>query len=52
MWTHNLDPTLLHLGPFEIRWYGLVYVLGFFLAVFWLQHMRKKGFIHLSKDEI
>ena len=52
MWTHNLDPTLLQIGPFEIRWYGLVYVLGFFLAVLWLQHMRKKGFLSISKDEI
>ena len=52
MWTHNLDPTLLQLVHLEIRWYGLVYVLGFFLTVFWLQHMRKKGFIQLSKDEI
>ena len=52
MWTYNLDPVLLHLGPLEIRWYGLVYVLGFFLAILWLKHMQKKGFIPLSKDEI
>lgn len=52
MWIHNLDPTLLDLGPIEIRWYGLVYVLAFFLAVWWLRHMQKIGFISLSKDEI
>jgi len=52
MWIHNLDPTLLHLGPLEIRWYGLVYVLGFFLGIVWLNYMRKKSLIPLSKDEI
>jgi phosphatidylglycerol---prolipoprotein diacylglyceryl transferase len=52
MWVHNIDPTILHVGPLEIRWYGLVYVLGFFLAVWWLQYQRKKGRIDLSKDEI
>ncbi len=24
-----IDPVLLHLGPLKIRWYGLMYVLGF-----------------------
>jgi len=52
MWTHNLDPVLLDLGPVEIRWYGLVYILGFFLAIAWLRYLSKKGFISLSKDEI
>ena len=52
MWVHNLNPVLLHLGFLQIRWYGIAYVLGFFLAIFWLKHMQKKGFISLSKDEI
>src|SRR3989344_2262586 len=52
MWTHNLDPVLLQLGPLEIRWYGLVYVAGFFLVVLWLQYLQKKGLFSLSKDEI
>lgn len=25
----DIDPVLLHLGPLQIRWYGLMYVLGF-----------------------
>ena len=52
MWVHNLNPVLLDLGPVEIRWYGLVYILGFFLAIAWLRYVSKKGFISLSKDEI
>ena len=52
MWIYNLNPVLVHLGPLEIRWYGLVYVFGFLLAILWLKHMQKKGFISLSQDEI
>lgn len=52
MWIHNLNPVLLQLGVLEIRWYGLVYVLGFFLTVLWMLHLHKKGLITLTKDEI
>ncbi len=52
MWIHNLNPTLLKLGPLEVRWYGLVYVLGFLLGMWWLQRARKKGLIEMTSDEI
>jgi phosphatidylglycerol---prolipoprotein diacylglyceryl transferase len=52
MYVHSLNPTLLHLGPLEIRWYGLVYILGFFLAVWWLQYAWKKEWISLRKEQI
>ena len=52
MYIHNINPTLLNIGPLEIRWYGLVYVLGFFLAVYWLDYLRKKNQLELSKEEI
>ncbi|MCI5580944.1 MAG: prolipoprotein diacylglyceryl transferase [Phocaeicola plebeius] len=28
----NVDPVLVHLGPLEIRWYGLMWGLGFIFA--------------------
>ena len=52
MYIHNLDPTILSVGPLEIRWYGLVYVLGFFLAVWWLHFLRKTNLLEISQDEI
>lgn len=52
MWIHNLNPTLLSFGPLEIRWYGLCYVFGFFLSIWWLNYLRKKNKLNLTKDEI
>lgn len=52
MWTYNLNPTILELGPFQIRWYGLVYVLGFLLAIWWLSKARKKGKIGLAQEQV
>jgi phosphatidylglycerol---prolipoprotein diacylglyceryl transferase len=52
MWIHNLNPTILSFGPLEIRWYGVVYLLGFFLFVWWMNLMHKKGKIQLGKEEI
>jgi len=52
MWVYNLDPVLVHLGPLEIRLYGIVYVFGFFLTTYWLHKMTKKGKLKLSSDEI
>ena len=28
-WVNHLDPIILNLGPLAIRWYGLMYILGF-----------------------
>jgi phosphatidylglycerol:prolipoprotein diacylglycerol transferase len=35
----NFDPVAVHLGPLAIRWYGLMYLLGFGIA-FWLGRLR------------
>ncbi len=50
--TSTLDPVLLHLGPIEIRYYGLVYAFGFLLALVVLQYARNHKILNLTKDEI
>ena len=35
----NFDPVAIHLGPISIRWYGLMYLVGFGTA-FWLGRLR------------
>ena len=43
MYIHNLNPVLLDLGPVEIRYYGLVYVLGFVIAFLFLDYYSRKS---------
>jgi len=43
MFYHNINPVLLHLGPFEIRYYGLVYAIGFLAIYFLFRWLAKKG---------
>lgn len=35
----NIDPVALHLGPLQIHWYGIMYVVGFGIA-WWLARRR------------
>ncbi len=52
MFYHNINPTLLKLGPFEIRYYGIIYVLGFILAYFFINYLAKQKNLKLNKDDI
>ena len=46
------DPTLIALGPIEIRWYGLMYVMGFVIGGWILARLQKSGFWPLSQEKI
>ncbi len=50
MFIHNIDPTLLKIGIFEIRLYGIVYALGFLLA-YWMIYKKRKE-IEIKKEQI
>ena len=52
MWIQNLNPTLFKFGFLEIRWYGLVYVLGFFLSVYWMKYLIKEDKLNLTNDDV
>ena len=43
----QIDPVLLHLGPIQIRWYGLMYVIGFVVAYFVILRI-----IRLRKEDL
>ena len=49
---HSFDPVLLNLGPLEIRYYGLVYVLAFVIGYFYFDYLIKKGTLRMTKDEL
>jgi len=42
------DPVALHLGPLQLRWYGLAYLAGFLIAGWALDKLGRDGFIALS----
>jgi len=39
--TWNADPELFSLGPLAVRWYGLLYAIGFFVAITVIERMFK-----------
>ncbi len=52
MFINNINPVLFTIGPFAIKYYGLVYALGFILAYVLLRYAVKKGRIKLTYDAI
>jgi len=42
-YVHNIDPILLSMGPVHIRWYGLMYLIGFVLSYLLLVRRHKNG---------
>lgn len=41
MYVHDLNPIALQIGPLAIRWYGLMYLVGFAMFL-WLGHVRAR----------
>ena len=40
----DIDPVLLRLGSFGVRWYGLLFALGFLLGrQLWYYFMKEEG---------
>jgi len=39
--TWNVDPVLFHLGALQVRWYGLLWALGFFFGYFLMRNIYR-----------
>ena len=39
---HAIDPIAFALGPIEVRWYGLGYVLGFAIGAYLIYSIAKR----------
>jgi phosphatidylglycerol:prolipoprotein diacylglycerol transferase len=48
----HINPVLFRLGPLELRWYGLMYVISFIVAYFLLRSNAKRKNLPLTMDDI
>ena len=47
-----IGPTIFSIGPLSVRWYGLMYVLGYICAYLYLKHRVTRGLIRLTMEDI
>jgi len=48
----NIDPVFLRLGPVQLRWYGLMYMLSFIIGYFLLRGNAKRRKLDLTSDDL
>jgi len=46
------NPVAVHLGPLQLRWYGLGYLVGFLIAGWALDRLSRDGFLPLTKAAV
>lgn len=52
-WVDRLDPFALHIrGGFGIRWYGLAYAVGIWLAAILFTRWSRRGLIPTSEEDV
>jgi phosphatidylglycerol:prolipoprotein diacylglycerol transferase len=49
---HNLNPTIIDLGPLEIRWYGLMYVIGFLITYYYVSFQIRKKRLDMTEKQL
>ena len=48
----NIDPVFLRIGPVQLRWYGLMYMLSFIIGFFVLRRLAKYRKLNVSTDDL
>lgn len=48
----NIDPVFLRLGPVQLRWYGLMYMLSFIICFFVLRRYARYKKLQMSTDDL
>lgn len=46
----QIDPVIVRIGPLAIRWYGVMYLLGFTSSFFLVRHQIKKKGLKFGRD--
>ncbi|EQB02191.1 hypothetical protein L485_09255 [Sphingobium baderi LL03] len=47
----HLNPVLLHIGPFALRWYSLAYIAGILLGWFYLTRLLAQDGAPMTRDQ-
>jgi phosphatidylglycerol:prolipoprotein diacylglycerol transferase len=48
----NIDPVFLRIGPVQLRWYGLMYMLSFIISFFVMRRLAKYRKLNLTNDDL
>jgi phosphatidylglycerol:prolipoprotein diacylglycerol transferase len=48
----QIDPIIFQIGPLAIRWYGMMYLLGFGAAYLLITHLSRMRNLALSKEGV
>ena len=48
----QIDPVLVHMGPLQLRWYGLMYIIGFIVAYFVIMDLCRRRKLPMTKTEV
>lgn len=51
MFYHNISPVLVEIGPFSIRYYGLIFALGLLVSFLIIRHLARKQQLPLSSRD-
>lgn len=46
----EIDPEIIRIGPLAVRWYGIMYLIGFAASYLLVKHQIKKKGLNLGKD--
>lgn len=48
----QIDPVIVSLGPLQLRWYSMMYVIGLMAVYYFFRHASKKGTLKLDQQQI
>ena len=48
----DIDPVIFGFGPLQVRWYALMYVVGFILSGYLLKKLIQKNFLKITEEKI
>ncbi|HEX6834560.1 MAG TPA: prolipoprotein diacylglyceryl transferase, partial [Rudaea sp.] len=48
----NVDPIAIHLGPLNVHWYGIAYLIGFICVYLWMSRPAGRLRLGLTREQI